>query len=150
MGLDMYLTAKRHLSNFEKEEKEINKKIRKVIPEMFESGNLGYVDISFEAGYWRKSNQIHSWFVKNVQKGEDDCGCYYVSREKLTQLSEECKIALANKELSSAVLPTQSGFFFGNTEYDEWYYRGLEETIEIVDKCLSLPDCWNFEYQSSW
>src|SRR5690554_662965 len=26
------------------------------------------------------------------------------------------------------ILPTQSGFFFGSTEYDEWYYQNTEET----------------------
>jgi hypothetical protein len=28
--------------------------------------------VSVTCAYWRKSNQIHNWFVKNVQNNEDD------------------------------------------------------------------------------
>ena len=37
-----------------------------------------------QVGYWRKANQIHNWFVENVQDGEDDC-CYHneVTKEYL-------------------------------------------------------------------
>lgn len=36
-----------------------------------------------EIGYWRKANQIHHWFVENVQGGEDNCEEYKVTREQL-------------------------------------------------------------------
>lgn len=39
-----------------------------------------------EMGYWRKANQIHGWFVDNVQGGEDDCGEYEVTRSQLQEL----------------------------------------------------------------
>ena len=48
---------------------------------------------------WRKANQIHSWFVKNVQGGVDDCEVYEVSREKIEELLEIC-----NKVLTASVL----------------------------------------------
>ena len=50
-------------------------------------------------------------------------------------------------------LPTQSGFFFGGTEYDEWYFQGLKDTITIIERCEKLVeenDSWDFAYQSSW
>jgi hypothetical protein len=39
-----------------------------------------------EVMYWRKANQIHKWFVDNVQDGVDDCKEYWVSEEKLQEL----------------------------------------------------------------
>jgi hypothetical protein len=48
------------------------------------------------------------------------------------------------------LLPTQSGFFFGSTEFDEWYWQDVKSTIEIIDKCLKMDDTWSFKYQSSW
>ena len=53
---------------------------------------------------------------------------------------------------SSAIelLPSQGGFFFGGTDYDEGYLQDLRDTIAICDKCLALPECWYFSYQSSW
>lgn len=50
------------------------------------------------------------------------------------------------------LLPTKDGFFFGSTEYDQWYYRDVKDTIEIIEKVLAETD---FEheivmYSSSW
>ena len=50
------------------------------------------------------------------------------------------------------MLPTRSGFFFGGTEYDEFYLRDLKDTVEILDRVLGDPlleDC-DFLYQASW
>lgn len=150
MGLDMYLHAKRYLWSYrdESEDKTIATEIQKIakIPESFE-----VQEIIIKAGYWRKANQIHRWFVENVQSGNDDCGHYYVSRQDLIDLRDLCKEVLENRELAATQLPTTSGFFFGTTEYDDWYYQDLSETIEIIDKALTLDQHqWDFEYHSSW
>lgn len=150
MGLDMYLHAKRYLWSFadESEDKTIADEVQKLakIPEDFE-----VKEIVIKAGYWRKANQIHRWFVQNVQDGKDDCGTYYVDRQSLIDLRDLCKKVSENKDLAPTELPTESGFFFGNTEYDDWYYQDLAETIEIIDKALTLDQAqWDFEYHSSW
>jgi hypothetical protein len=59
-------------------------------------------------------------------------------------------LALKEKDKAEALLPTQSGFFFGSTEFDEWYWQDVTSTIEIIDKCLKMDDTWSFKYQSSW
>lgn len=150
MGLDMYLHAKRYLWAWQdgSEDKTIANEVQKIakISEDFE-----VKEIVIKAGYWRKANQIHRWFVQNVQDGKDDCGYYYVNRQNLIDLRDVCKRVSENKELAATELPTESGFFFGNTEYDDWYYQDLAETIEIIDKALTLdPAQWDFEYHSSW
>lgn len=149
MGLDMYLNAKRYLWswNDESEDKTIAKGIQTVanIPDDFE-----VQEIKIKAGYWRKANQIHKWFVENVQSGTDDCGYYDVSRQDLIDLKELCNKVIANRDLAATTLPTESGFFFGATEYDDWYYNDLNETVEMLDKALNLGKEWDFEYHSSW
>ena len=45
-----------------------------------------------EIMYWRKANQIHNWFVINVQNKLDDCGNYEVTKEALETLLEQCKL----------------------------------------------------------
>lgn len=59
---------------------------------------------------------------------------------------------IANADEVAALLPTQGGFFFGCTDYDGWYMRGIEDTIDILTKVLETTD---FEkemiyYRSSW
>jgi len=97
-----------------------------------------------------KSYQILQWFVDNVQQGEDDCGNYYVVRETLEELLEICKKVKEDNSLAEKLLPTQSGFFFGGTEYDEWYFQDIDNTIEILEECLKDKSADEFEYHSSW
>ena len=59
---------------------------------------------------------------------------------------------IVNADEVAALLPTQGGFFFGCTDYDDWYMRGIEDTIDILTKVLETTD---FEkemiyYRSSW
>jgi hypothetical protein len=124
--------------------------IRAMFPPIFKSGNLDTVKVGFEVGYWRKANQIHEWFVKNVQDGVDNCAYYYVGRDDLEKLLSLCKEALKSDH-PEKVLPTQEGYFFGSTEYDEYYRDDLEDTVKILEKVLALPEEFSeFFYHSSW
>ena len=57
--------------------------------------------IKEEVGYWRKANQIHNWFVENIQDGVDDC-CYHreVRKEDLEDLLDVCKTVLKSCEMA--------------------------------------------------
>ncbi len=55
-----------------------------------------------------------------------------------------------NTELAEELLPTQSGFFFGGTEYDQWYVHGLDETINQIEPLLQEEGDGDFYYQASW
>ena len=178
MGLDMYLHGKVYVSKYNNEEK--CKKIWKLFPEIPTVENLKSVTLSFEVGYWRKANQIHQWFVENIQDGEDDCKEYYVSKEDLQKLLDLCKQikekikfeegdihistsykegkevkeykkgqVIVNAEEIAELLPSQSGFFFGSTDYDEYYMNDIDNTIEIIENCLKVEDI-DYYYQSSW
>lgn len=57
---------------------------------------------------------------------------------------------VADPRVAHSCLPTAEGFFFGSTDYDEGYWQDIRTTVEIIDRCLSLPGEWDFEYQSSW
>jgi len=147
MGLDMYLNAERYLWSHKEGDKQISENIGQLVG-LPTDGKVKTITV--EAGYWRKSNQIHNWFVANVQGGKDECQKAYVSREQLKELREVCQKVLDNNELAEKLLPTASGFFFGETEYDQWYFNDLEETIKIIDNALLMPDQWDFNYRSSW
>lgn len=156
MGLDMFLTGKRHLYGFrDGEEKVLAESIQRLFPELANMKNhwgdhSPVKAVHIDAGYWRKANAIHNWFVQNVQHGEDECRPHEVTRDQLIKLRSICKQVLDNPALAGELLPVKQGFFFGSTEYDEWYFDDLKLTIEIVDNCMALPQGWYFEYCSSW
>jgi len=153
VGLDMYLNARRFLWTGWKDhcepDDDIADAIRAAMPDM---GDMLPKYVIAEAAYWRKDNHIHKWFVDNVQNGNDDCGDYYVSREQLTQLANLCDQVLGNRSRAKELLPTQAGFFFSGTEYDEYYYKSLEYTRDRLRQLTakgSFPK-WVFYYHSSW
>lgn len=157
MGLDSYLSVKNYVSGYDFEPEENQKQFKALL----ESAKLSMEDIALgcpgayltlTVGYWRKANAIHKWFVDNVQKGEDDCKSYYVTREQLAELLEHCKKALGDKEYAKEWLPPQEGFFFGSTEMDEGYTADLNKTIKILESVLNNPKLkgWDVYYQSSW
>ena len=153
MGLDQYLYAKKYTSEstiFNKVE--IFNQLKETIGTdvAFLTKKTPSISVEMKVGYWRKSNQIHQYFVDNCQNGEDDCRISYVGRDKLVELLDLCKQVLADHSQAEDLLPVQSGFFFGNIEYNEWYYSVLSDTVEILENALKMGDDWEFYYQSSW
>lgn len=156
MGLDMYLNANRYLASYDQDAFDLANKIAELIGLQRREDRLNdemhVKELTIEAAYWRKANAIHDWFVKNIQDGEDDCRSYDVGRDELRTLVDLCEKVLANHDLANELLPTTSGFFFGSTEYDEWYFKGLEYTAKRLREILENPvfkNMW-FSYQSSW
>ena len=151
MGLDMYLEKRTdvRLWNFQKPEEQFEVVVKK--------GGVTYPKINAEKvttvveelGYWRKANQIHRWFVDNVQDGVDNCGEYFVPISSLEQLLEICLAVKLDHSQAEELLPAASGFFFGNTDYDEWYYNDIDHTIVVLKEALSDKDA-SYYYSSSW
>jgi hypothetical protein len=55
----------------------------------------------------------------------------------------------AQTSVAEQLLPTQSGFFFGSTEYDADYLEDVKQTIiELESLPLDGKKIWY--YQSSW
>ena len=126
----------------------------------------GWYSIMKQVGYWRKANEIHNWFVENVQDGEDDCDYHNeCTREILEDLLHTCKTVLdscattyrdgkvvIDSSVAEELLPRCRGFFFGGDGYDEYYVNDIVDTIKILEKVLATTD---FEtqmvfYVSSW
>jgi len=147
MGLDMFLSKKIYVgANYDFENVKATVHITKNgVPIDINPKKIKY--IVEEQAYWRKANQIHKWFVDNVQGGDDDCKPYEVSGEQLLELVKLCKKVLKKKELAEELLPTQEGFFFGSTDYNEGYYQDLIDTIKQLKDVNK--DYW-YTYQSSW
>lgn len=148
MGLDMYLTAKRYVWKAMDDDKTLQSKLNEAMADELEDG-MRITEVCADAMYWRKANHIHKWFVDNCQDGEDDCREYWVDAKQLVQLKELCESVLLNKDVG--LLPTEGGFFFGSTDYDEWYWSEIEETAKGLEKVLKLDTGkWDFYYRASW
>ena len=153
MGLDMYLHKSTYVQNWghtpEVEKHNITITKGGINRKDIELERIKY--IVEEIGYWRKANQIHNWFVTNVQKGEDDCKKYRVSVEQLKILLAEVIQVLDNPNKAKEILPTSKGFFFGDDEYNESYIEDLKDTKVILEDIFKKHnDDSDYTYQSSW
>jgi len=156
MGLDMSLSAEVYIGG-EYEHREVTGKVNiSIKDEPIDIAIKDIESIRVTVGYWRKANAIHNWFVNNCQDGVDDCRTAEVSMENLIQLKNDCLIVLSNPDTAEDYLATTSGFFFGNTDYDEYYVQTLNDTVEIVQKAEEISNrieehtYVNFSYSSSW
>jgi len=185
MGLDMYLYKRTYVKNWDHEGpegkhtvnvKKANKKVKHIQPKRISA-------IVEEVGYWRKANHIHQWFVKEVQGGVDECQLAGVDISKLNELKDICQTVVnyfdksvvgeekvkatfgddytevkydIDETVLSELLPTASGFFFGGTDYDHWYYQDCKDTVRMIDEAMKGVDDdqigWtvSFQYESSW
>lgn len=150
MGLDMYLDKRTYVKQWDHIEE--TKQYKVEVTRGGEPTNIDPKKVKYiieEAGYWRKANAIHKWFVDNCQNGVDDCRDAYVGFKELQTLLDLCRIVIIDKSKAEQLLPSTSGFFFGNTEYDEWYYNDIQNTIDILEKALEDKD-GEYYYSSSW
>lgn len=124
MGLDMYLT-KRAKNNAKAEPETVI--------------------------YWRKANQIHGWFDRLIEEGIENCEYHPVSKCDLEDLLTTCNKVLANKESAPELLPVCEGFFFGGTNYDDWYFEDVAYTAEQIRGILDSYDASeDFFYRAWW
>ena len=155
MGLDMYLSARKYVSDYTFQKGEDTKTVNDILSAVGLDRNAlskdsPGINVSVNVGYWRKVNSIHNWFVKNVQGGVDECQESYVTREQLEELLST--VALAIKSKNPSLLPPAAGFFFGSIDIDEWYWSDLEYARDLLKKILSNKSLegFDFVYQASW
>ena len=90
----------------------------------------------------RDASKLVKGLVKNGERFENGQWC---------PIMEEGEY-IENPDVAEELLPTQDGFFFGSTNYDQWYMEDVVHTIDILTKVLETTD-FDREmvvYCSSW
>lgn len=91
-----------------------------------------------EVAYFRKVNFLMEYFeyegnneYKEITEGEVD------------ELVYRCECVLENHEKAEELLPTTCGFFFGSTDYDEYYFTDVEDVRDKFAQILHDTDWEN-------
>jgi hypothetical protein len=125
-----------------------------------------------DIGYFRKVNFLMEFFhyegnceYQEISKGELEAlqeACLEISKmkpEKVVYIKAEHQwetdrvekvLSDADQERCAEILPTQAGFFFGNTAYNQWYLDDVKEVLawvtgvlkELADDEVVLMYCW--------
>lgn len=89
-------------------------------------------------GYFRKVNLLFA-YCQNRGILLDEYFAYITKAEAL-DIIDRCKKVLADHSLAGELLPTQSGCFFGSTDYDDWYYKDVESVLKTFEGLLPTYD----------
>ena len=112
-------------------------------------------ETSYQIGYFRKFNALHSYIVKTFANGIDDCQDIILYKEDVEQIKkvlDEVLNAHQQVEKAKELLPTQSGFFFGGTDYDEYYFEDVKVAADLMQSLLDNFDFDKYQliYEASW
>lgn len=172
MGLDLYLYRQRYVRG------DKAKKVKELVGEKAE----GSVSVKTNVAYWRKANAIHRFFYDFTGEDEDTREIYipYECLEELLKRCKEIKSkvklidgkvsagytykdgkrvdmwedgkVIKDSSLCEELLPTQEGFFFGDTDYNECYMDDINDTIEQLEQIMADDDraTDDYYYYGSW
>ena len=105
-----------------------------------------------EVAYFRKVNFLLPYF-----NYEENCSEVVIDKCEVEELIGYCKRVINAKDtdiaesIANELLPTEAGFFFGNTDYDEWYFKDVQEVMDKFTEILNdfdfdenelIMDCW--------
>lgn len=124
-----------------------DEKIGKWVPKYHTFGELKeLVDAIVDSGvaliyseadlYYRKVNFLYAFFEEHL---DYDTQMAYVDKDDVDKLVQCCDVVLGNKNMASIVLPTQDGFFFGDTEYNKYYFSDVRKVRREFKK---LSEHW--------
>lgn len=99
--------------------------------------------------YFRKVNFVYAFFSNEMVN--ESC---IVDKTRIGQLKDACEDVLAHKgdeDYAQSVLPTQGGFFFGSTNYDDWYWHDVKDCLTKIKrlyKSMGEDDfvLWDFSW----
>lgn len=136
MGLDMYLYKETYIGgNYE------HNRITGDI-DLYRNGEKLPIQlnrlssVTEEVAYWRKANQIHKWFVDNVQNGNDDCGTYTVTRQQLYTLVNLCKRVLSTRYKNDANLGDLNVGSTDIEDYGKLNKENYDDSMKIATELL--------------
>lgn len=87
--------------------------------------------------YFRNANFIFHYFESTLGTMQDQWFAF-VRPEDVDDLIDRCERVLRNHGLAHQLLPTQSGFFFGSTDYDDYYFSDVKDCLKQMRKYRKL------------
>ena len=86
--------------------------------------------------YFRKVNFLFKYYEDRGKMYEQ----YYAftDADDVDDLIDRCERVLKNHGLAYSLLPTQEGFFFGSTDYDDWYFSDVKDCLKQMKKYRKL------------
>lgn len=87
---------------------------------------------------YRKFNFLRLWLVNNNDYDDTaNLDVVDLPYENLLKLRKDCKTVLDDHDKADSILPTQDGFFFGSTDYDDWYFNDVKKLYTDLNEIVN-------------
>lgn len=96
------------------------------------------VEMSYEEynAYFRKVNFLFKYFEDRGKMV--DQWYAFVEQGDVEDIIWRCEEVLKDNKKAHELLPTQDGFFFGSTDYDDYYMYDVKDCLKQMKKYLKL------------
>ena len=86
--------------------------------------------------YFRKVNFLFKYYEDRGKMYDQ----YYAftDADDIDDIIDRCEQVLQDHTLADELLPTQSGFFFGGTDYDDWYFSDVRDCLRQMKNYRKL------------
>ena len=101
-----------------------------------------------EIGYFRKVNFLIPFFESQLGCEIENLRKIKIDKEDAEELLRRCSAVLDDHSRAKELLPTQEGFFFGSTDYDDYYFEDVESVRDYVKDTL-LPEFDKLDFDES-
>ncbi|MBP6946299.1 MAG: hypothetical protein KBB46_03350 [Candidatus Pacebacteria bacterium] len=181
LGLDQWLYKETYVKNWGHTPEDKRHTVTVTGPAAEQINFAKVSTIKEEVQYWRKANMIHQFFMSgededHAQDVSVSSDQLIDLHERCAKIIANCPLedgiinngqslvdgewvhntepgkVLTNVALAEELLPTTSGFFFGSTDYDEYYLADIQETHDMLEELFKQPkwDYADYTYSSSW
>ena len=93
---------------------------------------------SNQIGYFRKVNFLVKYFKDTCDLDIERQLPLLIDKENIEDLKNRCKDVLDDHSKAEELLPTMGGFFFGNTDYDEYYFGDVQNVYDYCSHLLNI------------
>lgn len=101
-----------------------------------------------ELAYYRKVNFLVAFFENNYNFERDHANYFTLNEDMIKDLIRRCELVFKDYNLAESILPTTAGFFFGSTDYDDYYYDNIVNVL-LDMKNIILPEFKNLKEDES-
>ena len=118
---------------------ELEEQLKKEVDDHYEQYNAYFRKVNFLFAYFQNKGKLMDEYYAFVEKEDVEdiiskCEKILAAKKDNTWLNEDETI----EEFAASLLPTQSGFFFGSTDYDEYYFDDVKDCLRQMKQYLKL------------
>lgn len=105
---------------------ELEERLKKEVEMAYEEYDAYFRKVNFLFAYYQNNGKmVNEWYA-------------FTDKDDIDDIINRCERVLKDHKQAEYLLPTQSGFFFGSTDFDKWYFSDVKDCLRQMKKYRKL------------